>query len=293
MQDTDSVTPEVIGEENGLAVTFEPAVITADFEGMKKRIEQMLEPYGGMTEAGIEKMPLKDAKACRADLRAMSKSLNDGRKAVKKIYNEPLSEFEARIKELDALILAPAEQLDGVVKRREEEAKELRRQGLEATYRDFAPALVEVVPFERVLEPQWLNKSFNAAKAAEEMEAKVAKISSDWKQLKTLKLEFFAEDEAVFFRTLDLTQAIAHENERKEEQERINAMKSEVDGYAQEREQAAEPEEPQQPEPAKPEYQPEEKKNYVIHCSMTDGQRRELGAFFKSCSIHGTIGVEA
>jgi len=280
-------------EEMGLAVTFTPVVITADFDGMRAKLDKLLEPYDDLSDEAVMAMPLKDAKTCRADLNRMSKELNDARKAVKKDYDKPLKEFEAKVKELVELINAPSDVLDGVIKTREEEEKQKRREGLENTYHDFAPALVPAVPFERILEPKWLNKSFGAAKAAEELENKVAKISADWKQLKTLKLEFYDEDEAVFFRTLDLTQAIAHENERKEEQARIDSMKQEVDGYAAEREQTVEPEPELKPKAPEPSYLHEEKKNYIIHCSMTEGQKRELGAFFKSCSIHGTIGVEA
>ena len=54
----------------------------------------------------------------------------------------------------------------------------MRRQGLQATYLDYAGALADLVPFERIERPEWLNKSYGAAKAAMEVEAEVDRVAS-------------------------------------------------------------------------------------------------------------------
>ena len=202
------VTPEVIQEE-ALAVQFQPATITADFAGMRAKLEKMIEPYRGITPETAASMDIKEAKACRADLRAISKRLNDDRKAIKKAYEAPLKEFEAAIKELDALIAEPCRVIDEAIKAREEAEREGRRNALEQVYRDFMPELVELVPFDAILDPKWLNKSFGEKKAENELCEKVAGIAADWESFKKIKpqLHFPDEAEREFWRTLSLREA--------------------------------------------------------------------------------------
>ena len=57
-------------------VEFSPAVISCDFDEMGRRLDEMLEPYEGMTPETAAGMDEKAAKACRADLNRMSRELN-------------------------------------------------------------------------------------------------------------------------------------------------------------------------------------------------------------------------
>ncbi len=144
---------------------YVPATVTADWDAITANVRRMVAPYEGVTADEAALMDLKEAKACCADLRRISRELNDGRKAVKRKYNEPLAAFEAKVKEIDALIQQPLAVVDEAVKIAERRERDERRARLEQAYEDFAPALAPVVPFERVLEPQWLNKSFGQRKA--------------------------------------------------------------------------------------------------------------------------------
>lgn len=281
---------------------FTPAVIEVNFEAMREKLDRMIEPYRGMDEAAIAKMDAKEAKACRADLNKIIANVEEGRKGVKRAYNEPLQQFEAGVRALLEPAVEARDMIDGYVKDKERIEKELLRQGLERTYEDFAPALVEVVPFERVLaiNPKWLNKSYGAAKAAEEMQDAVAGIAKDWEAFKALSIPFKDEAEAVFFRELSLQKAIEHVQRRKEEQARIDALRAEVEAN---RAVAV-------PEPAIwPETEPEppqtpdivaqaercvasvcEPKNvYVLALEMTESEKVELIGHVKGRGIHGSV----
>ncbi len=272
--------------------SVKPAEITADFAAMKDKLDELLEPYQDMDDAALAKMHEKDVKACRADVNHIIKSVEDGRKAIKKTYNAPLKEFEDKVKELLAPAREASEQLNAVATEIEDNRKELKRQGLENSYNDYAPFLVPVVPFNRLLEAQWLNKSYSGKKACEELYAKVDKIADDWEQLKRNKekMPFYQEAEAEFFRTLDASAALKLEADREAEQARIDELHAQVD--APHEEPQVEQEEPQQDIPCAP-YTPPEHTDYVICVSLNADQKKQLIAFFKSCGIHGTISVQA
>lgn len=211
-------------------VQFAPAVITADWDAMRAQMDEHTAIYRDATPETLAKLDTAALKADRAELNRIIKSVEDGRKAIKAQYNAPLKEFEAKVKEL----LQPARDAENLmgyeVNRRRDEARALKREGLERTYHDFAPALVPVVPFERILDDAWLNAGFNAVKACEEMEAKVERIAHDWDVLKMKRstLAFPGETEAEFFRTLDLAKALEYDGRRAEEQARIDAMRLDV-----------------------------------------------------------------
>lgn len=285
-------------------VEFSPAVISCDFDEMGRRLDEMLEPYEGMTPETAAGMDEKAAKACRAELNRMSRELNDARKAIKRDYEAPLREFEAHVKELDARIRRYADILGDALKARDAAERARKRAAIEERYAEFAGALAQALPFDRVLDPKWLNRSTSFKRAVDEMEDRVSAIAADYESLKSQagSLAFFAEDEAVFLRTLSLREALGHDAQRREETERIEAMKAEQAACA------AEPEpEPEvdmdevheeyvyEPDPGDVPYAPPHEDgpelDWVIEARMTQGQADQLVSWLKSMGIHGTIGV--
>lgn len=287
------VKAEVIEREGGeLAVAFTPASISADFEAMKSRLERMIEPYKDVTPEVVRAMDVKEAKACRADLKKMSKRLNDERKAIKSAYDEPLRAFEAKVKELDAMILKPCDVIDRCIKEREQMERNEREDALRQAFDDFAPALAAVVSFDRILEPQWLNKSFGARKAEDAMCAKVEGIAKDFEAFKATKDSFaFPEEaESVFWRELSLRAVHEHEARRKEQQARIDAMNAAVSGYAQEREETPGREAPQESVEKAGEAVGatfERVSTWILAVDMTDAQYASLIAWFRANDVHG------
>lgn len=279
-------------ESTQLAVRVEctPAVITADWGGMRSALERLVEPYAGLDAEGVAELVAgepKIAKAWRSDLKKMSNELNEARKAVKRDYNRPLSEFEAKCKELDALILAPWRLLDEAIKMAEEDARAIREGKLEEAYLEFAPALAEAVPFERLLEREWLNKSFGEARATDALLEKVTSVAKDWEAMKKMSFSFPQEAEAEFFRTLSLRQAVDYDARRAAEQERIERMKAEV---------AANRELAETPcvsvgEPArgagKPSFEPVAV--FLIAVEATVSQREGFVQYMRDAGLHGRV----
>lgn len=279
------MTDEIVKVE---FATYQPAEITADFDAMKAELDKLLEPYHGMTDEALMRLSTKEVKSCRTDVNRIITNVEDGRKAIKRAYNEPLAQFEAKVKELLEPARDAADQLKAIVDKKEEQEKALRLEGLENTYLDAAPALADVVPFERLLaeKPEWTNKSYGAAKAAEEIIERTVKLAKDWEALKKMEgaMPFYQEAEAEFFRTLDLGKAVEYDNARQQEQAKIDAMKVEVEEY---RETSKSIEETQEG------VETGELFEFVFTVQCTRVQADEIISFLKSKGIQGRAGKVA
>lgn len=212
-------------------VDFTPAAIECDFEAMGARLTELLEPYEGMTAESAKQLDLKSAKACRADLNAMKRELESARKAIKKAYNAPLAEFEERVKELVGRITEREKLLKDVVDAKVAAEREEKRAAIEREYIAFAPFLAQgengaLLPFDRICEDAWLNRTTSFKKAVEQMQAKVESVSEGYETLKAQaeNLHCYSEDVAVYFRTLSLQDALRHDSRRAEEDKRLRDL---------------------------------------------------------------------
>lgn len=240
----EEVVAEVIEEQGApdLVVTYSPSVISANFDALEARIRAKVADYEGARYDLTKDESIKEAKNDRLYLNGLKKEIEERRKAVKREYNKPLAAFEKRCKEITSIIDGASDgikaQLDGAEERRKAGA----RAALEAHYREFAELLAPVVPYERLHEKQWLNKSFGEVKAKKALEAKVSKLAGDWETLKS-QFEgepYYEEAERELFATLDLGAAITAARKAAEEAARIAELKAAME---------PEPEPEPQPEP--------------------------------------------
>ena len=247
MADAENVVAEVIEEQDAssLTVAYKPSVIEANFDALEAHVRKTVEAYEGATYDLTKKENIAEAKHDRSYLNGLKKEIDERRKAVKREYSKPLDAFERRCKQITAIIDEAAGNIKAQLDQAEEERKARAYTKLQEHYEEFAGLLAPVVPYERLHEPQWLNKTFGEVKAYEALEAKVSKLAGDWETLKS-QFEgepFCAEAERELFATLDLGAALTAARKAAEEAARIAEMKA-----------AMEPE--PEPEPV-PEPQPE------------------------------------
>ena len=240
------VNAEVI-EDKGLSVSFIPAEIQANFDELDAKVDSMIAGYTDAVYDLTSQETIKQAKRDRTYLNGIAKEIDDRRKAVKRDYMQPYNEFEARANE----IIKKVKDASNNIKNQLDEAEEIRKEELYGQlrqhYEDFAGVLAPVVPYERVHDPKWLNKTFGLIKAQNAIEEKTSKIASDWETLKAQKsMSHYEVAERVFFETLDLGEALnaAHEAEEKDRQiaelrEAVEEIQEEPEHYEEE---APEPE---------------------------------------------------
>lgn len=217
---------EIIENEIQLMPSFDAlkdGIIAIDAK-IKKAMEAASD--FGIDDEVLSELDYKDAKRCEQELSRVLTEAENERKAFKSSYNKPLSEIERRYKEA----VEPAKALHARYKEqriaREQEEKDAKEASLKEHYEAYAGLLAPVVPYEKLHDPKWLNRSVKAADAEAELEAKVNRIAADWESLKALSLDFYEQAEAHFFNTLDLGAAVAYNAKLAEDRRKIEEMKA-------------------------------------------------------------------
>lgn len=284
----EEVVAEVVEEQeaSSLIVTYAPSSIEANFDALEKRVRKTVELYKGATYDLTKADKIKEAKNDRSYLNGLKSEIEERRKAVKREYNKPLAAFEKRCKEITSIIDGAS---DGI-KAQLDEAEERRRAGaraaLEAHYREFAELLAPVVPYERLHDDKWLNKSFGEVKAKKALEEKVSAVARDWDTLKAQRdsLAHYEVAERELFRTLDLGSALNAARAADEEDARIAAMREAVESKP-----APRPAPRRRAEPAVA-ARPEPSCAWTVEIpSATRSQMEQLAAALRERGITGTI----
>lgn len=284
----EEVVAEVVEEQeaSSLIVTYAPSSIEANFDALEKRVRKTVELYKGATYDLTKADKIKEAKNDRSYLNGLKSEIEERRKAVKREYNKPLAAFEKRCKEITSIIDGAS---DGI-KAQLDEAEERRRAGaraaLEAHYREFAELLAPVVPYERLHDDKWLNKSFGEVKAKKALEEKVSAVARDWDTLKAQRdsMAHYEVAERELFRTLDLGSALNAARAADEEDARIAAMREAVESKP-----APRPAPRRRAEPAVA-ARPEPSCAWTVEISSaTRSQMEQLAAALRERGITGTI----
>ena len=237
------VEAEVIeAEATTLEVTYTEATIASNMDALEAHVKKVVADYEGATYDLTSAQAIKDAKHDRSYLNGIKKEIDERRKAVKREYSKPLDAFERRCKQITAIIDESTDAIKAQLDEAEQTRKDALYSRLQQHYEEFAGLLAPVVPYERLHEPQWLNKTFGEIKAQQALEAKVSDVARDWETLKAQQeaMPHYADAEREFFRTLDLGAALNAARLADEEDQRIAELKAAM---------APEPEPEPMPEP--------------------------------------------
>ena len=228
-QAAQEVEAEVIeNEATTLEVTYTEATIASNFDALEAHVRKVVSEYDGAVYDLTSAQAVKEAKHDRSYLNGIKKEIDERRKAVKREYSKPLDAFEKRCKRITAIIDEASDAIKAQLDEAEQARKDALYSRLQQHYEEFAGLLVPVVPYERLHEDQWLNKTFGEIKAQQALEAKVSDVARDWETLKAQQeaMPHYADAEREFFRTLDLGAALNAARLADEEDRRIAELKA-------------------------------------------------------------------
>lgn len=218
--------PQVV---NSLRLVISPLqkmeAIKFNYEELKGGLTASLEKYKNLVYTPDT---IKEAKDDRATLNALKKSLNDEKIKIKKEFEVPYKDFEDKIKELIELVDKPASEIDKQVKLFEEQEKAKKRETINTIYSENIGAYADLIPLEKLYDPRWENKTYKETDIKKEIQDAVKKADSDLKVIANLKSDFEFQIKDVYFKTLDLGQALIEEQrlaEQKKLQEQIATPK--------------------------------------------------------------------
>ena len=224
---------------NELTVRVERPVIPAmswNEEEVQKNLDELLAAYTGRVYTPES---IKDAKADRAAVNKWDKQLGDALRAAKKLYTDPLEAFGQRIKAMQAQCKQVSGAIDQQVKAVEQAEREEKASSLRLVYRDCIGELEPLISFDRLLVPQWLNKTYDLAKASRELRRDV---ETRRKELKIIQDTCGEDAEACklgYLRVLDLNAALAEHLRLQDNREKLR--RAEAERQAAERARAAAP----------------------------------------------------
>lgn len=183
---------------------------------------------------------MKQAKADRAELNNLIKAIEERKKMVKKIINEPYDVFERELKEILALILEPVGIIDRQVKAFEEQQKEEKKKSIRSAYDEVIGDLGQVLPFEKVFDNRYLNQTYKLAAAQADIKAKVEKVHTDLETIDSLESKYKLNAKDVYIKTLDLSKALAENKRLSDLEEKLEAEKKRKEEEEAERKRLAE-----------------------------------------------------
>lgn len=200
-------------------------------EQIKDAVVSITEQYRGLAYTEEQ---LQEAKADRAKLNAMKKDISDRRIQVKNALLEPYNKFEAEVKEVVALIEEPIAMIDEQIVAYEERTKEEKRQALEKFFTENRADLPELITFDKIFNPKWLNKTSSLSSCKKEIKKAIEDITADLSVIRSSlsgKYSVYAE-EFYLKREMNLSRALSEANriqemEKKAEEEEQKRAKIE------------------------------------------------------------------
>lgn len=230
---TETVEAEVVETAVVPAGKMEFRLINPTEDGFLRRIQwnkEELEAAVRAKIAGYENVVyteenIKAAKNDRAELNKLIKAIEERRKQVKNIINEPYAVFEAELKEITALINEPVALIDQQVKAFEEKQKEEKKAAIKATYDENIGDLAEVLPFEKIFDSRYLNQTYKLATAQKEIVDKIDTVKTDLETIDSLDSKYKLNAKDVYIKTMDLSKALAENKRLADLEEKLEADK--------------------------------------------------------------------
>ena len=203
---------------------------------VQQNLTEMLAAYTGRV---YTPETIKDAKADRAAVNKLDKQLSDAARNAKAFYMKPLEDFLQSAKKMQGQCKAVSGAIDQQVKAVEEAERQDKQDALRAVYADCIGELRELIPFDRLLVPQWLNKTYDLAKASRELRKSV---ETRREELRLIRETCGEDAEACiteYLRELNLNAALVEHSRR--QNARDAQRRAEAEWQAAERAKAAAP----------------------------------------------------
>ncbi len=262
-----------------------------NYAEVKQWVQDGLSRYKGIV---YDDTQIALAKTDRANLNKLAAAIDAKRREMKALYLQPYAEFEAQAKELTEMVKTQVAEIDAQVKAFDNFRKEEKLAFIKAQlYAPIVGNLAELIPYEKVHNPKWLNVTTSANAVSEEIARTVENVENGLKAIDQLALAPDIADRVkdVFLKNFDLAAAIA-------EKERIQAEREKLERYqaAQQAQRTPAPAEKQSDETTAPatenptppvELPVADEKIYTVafRIRVTKAQLDALGAYMKANNI--------
>lgn len=148
--------------------------IEANFEEMRVYLSEMMRPYQTMAVTDVAA-----AKSARAYCNRVEKSLEDSRRMVKKLYQQPLAEFENKVKALTAICKSASVAIDTQIKEIENAEKEAKIAEIREYFLETSAEIESYITWERIYDKRWENRTYDMVKCKADINEAVQVVKED------------------------------------------------------------------------------------------------------------------
>ena len=198
---------------------YTPATaIQFNYDELKQELQEKADMYASIVYTAET---VKDAKADRAKLKSLQKTLNDERIRREREFMEPFNEFKAQINEIIRIIDTPVMTIDTQVKAFEDAEKEQKRADVIALWDSLDKP--DFLTIDNVWSDRFLNKTATMSGIQSDMETFVNRVKMDLATLANIPADDVAID--TYKRTLNVASALEESNRIRKIQEAAEARK--------------------------------------------------------------------
>ncbi len=193
-----------------------PKLIAFNNKELMESVVATLQNYEGITYTDEQ---IGEAKKDRAKLNAFALALNKERIRIQKIYMTPCDLFKKQVDEVISKVTETCGKIDAQIKGAEEKFREEKYHAIREYFDGVIGEFKAFIPFDKVLQNEWLNKNTSMKSIKEDIDALVSKT----KEAMTTIDAFGEEDRdfirSFYFRTLDFGSAMAEYQRLKRQRE--------------------------------------------------------------------------
>ena len=210
----------------------ELGVLETNALAIKEKVESLLPNYDS---SNYDINNIDKAVKDRALLNKTSKALNDKRIALEKEFNKPFENFKAIIKETTDLIKTASSKIDEVVKEVENKDKEDKKKAILVIFESEVKELKDVLPFERIFDERWLNKTFDIKDVESAITSKLEQIRADLITISELHSKYEIELKNDYLMYFDLGLIIRKNSDLIQKEELLKNQKEESEKVIEEK----------------------------------------------------------
>lgn len=224
---------------NDLMIHVEPisGEIRTNFDQIEIQLSEKMRQYEGVVFTEDTKTA---AKKTVADLRKLKKSIDDRRKEVKAQWMEPYNQFEARVKQMTAIVETPINYINGQVESFEAERLKARRTEIQQIYDNEIGDLAKFLPLCRLQAEKWLNSGTSVKTIRKEMAEAISSVRAGKMSIEAMRSDAVSDALCKFQATLNLPDALSYINQYEVQKAEMLQRESERRKQEEERQHQAE-----------------------------------------------------
>ena len=263
-----------------------------NYAEVKAWIEDGLARYKGIV---YDETQIAEAKKDRANLNKLVQAIEAKRREMKQLYLQPYQNFEAEANELIGMVKAQAVEIDTQVKAYDDRRKEEKLAKIKTElYAPMIDGLADLVPYEKLHDPKWLNVTCSINTIGTEIARKIESIVAGLDAVGRMNLDDALMEHAkhIFLKDFDLAATIKETERILEQRAALERLRADAEVHK-----ASQPENSSapkytQPEPAAPVSAQqngtdagEKIHTVVFRIRVTAAQLNGLGAYMRANNI--------